>query len=212
MFRVMFQIKFLLRTHTTWFTLIVMLLSSPAAMAHGNLDTRPFISGLLHVATAPLCFAIVWGLVAASVGLQEKDIYSTVGMSCIGAVMACAILAWMTMTEQASQAVAATAAAVLGLTAVAGQRLPKPWMKAIAVFAGCTAGLAAQLDHFQWQSAAGMLIALAFVSAASFAALRDLSRWRRTQAGLPLAQRIAGAWIACMGLLILTLTIYPRAH
>jgi urease accessory protein len=192
--------------------LISTLLLSPAAFAHGNLDTRPFIDGLLHAATSPLCYAVVWGLVAASVSLSEKEIYPTIGMSCAGAVLACMALAWVNLSEQASQGIAAFASAALGLTAVAGRRLPKHALWAMAVFAGGAACVAAQLAPVQWQSAAGLITAIAFIVAVSFAILRDLARWHRTQAWLALAQRIAGSWIACIGLLILALTIFPPAR
>jgi threonine/homoserine/homoserine lactone efflux protein len=208
----MLKNKSLTQTRVARLLLLSTLLLSPAAFAHGNLDTRPFIDGLLHIATAPLCYAIVWGLVAASVSLKEDEIYANIGMSCVGAILACMALAWVSLSEQTSQGIAAFAAAVLGLTAVAGRRLPKQALWAIAVFSGGAACVAAQLDQVQWQSAAGLITALAFIVTVSFALLRDLARWRKTRTLLPLAQRIAGAWIACIGLLILALTIYPPAR
>jgi hypothetical protein len=193
------------RPDMTRWLLIITLLASPAAWAHGNLDTRPFIAGLQHVFAEPMCYAIAIGLAAASANIKEQQLYTLVLTSMAGVILTYAMLAWADLSPAASQVIAACAAALLGLVAIAGRSLPRFIMGLLAFFAGGSACVAAQLDQWQWESALGLIAALAFVLFVIFAALRDLSRWHLTQRLLPLAQRIAGAWIACIGLLLLAL-------
>jgi hypothetical protein len=182
------------------------------AWAHGDLNARPWLEGVLHVITSPMCYALLLGLALAALGLDDQQHYSAAGLAAGGAAITVLLIAWAGLDANGrwAQALAACMAAVLGLLAVVGKPLPRAGIFILALMAGSAASLAAQLDGFHWQSLISLSASIGLIAALFSVMWRDLRRLPVIKPHLPLAARIAGAWIACIGLLILALSFKAR--
>jgi hypothetical protein len=179
------------------------------AWAHGDLNARPWLEGVLHVITSPMCYALLLGLALAALGLDDQQHYSAAGLACGAAAITLLLIAWAGLDANGlwAQALAAGMAAVLGLLVVDGKPLARGWVVLLAFLAGSAACLAAQLDRLHWQSLISLSASIGLIAALFSVVWRDLRRLAIVKPHLPLAARIAGAWIACIGLLILALSI-----
>lgn len=179
------------------------------AFAHGDVNTRPWLDGILHLLTSPLCIALVLGLALVALGLDEQQHYSVSMVAGISAVLTLLLGQWLAFNWGSSNARAAssTVAALLGLIAVLGRALPRRWIVLLAACSGSAASAAAELDRFHWQSALSLGLTVVVLCSLFSVCLRDARRLPWAAPHLPLAARIAGAWIACLGLLLLALAL-----
>jgi membrane-bound ClpP family serine protease len=177
--------------------------------AHGDLNVRPWLDGVLHVITAPMCFALLLGLALVALGLDDQQHYSAAGFAAGAACLTLLLIvrAGLDVNGRWAQAFTAGAAAALGLLAIYGKPLARPWIFILAAMSGSAACLAAQLDRLHWQSLISMSASIGIITALFCTILRDLRRLPKISVHLPMASRIAGAWIACIGLLILALSL-----
>jgi membrane-bound ClpP family serine protease len=191
-------------------TLLCALLLLPCTVwAHGDLNVRPWVEGVLHVVTTPMCYVLLLGLALAALGLDDQQHYSAAGLAAGAACLTLLLIAWagLDVNGRWAQAFTAGAAAALGLLAIYGKALARPWISIFAAMSGSAACLAAQLDRPHWQSVISMSASIGIITALFCTILRDLRRLPKISVHLPLASRIAGAWIACIGLLILALSL-----
>jgi hypothetical protein len=180
-----------------------------AAFAHGDVNTQPWLDGILHVITAPLCIALLLGMALVALGLDEQQHYSVSGVAGIGAIAALLLGEWAAFdwSSSAARAASSLAAACLGVMAAAGWAPRRRWSVLLAACAGGAASAAAQLESFHWQSMLSMGITVIVLCSLFSVVLRDARRLTWAAPHLPLAARIAGAWIACLGLLLLALSL-----
>jgi hypothetical protein len=185
------------------------LLQPTASWAHGSFDSKPALDGAVHVLTSPLCYALLLGLVIVSAHVQEQMHYSLVGMATLGSASASLILslsgfAWHPMK---AEAFSAAGAAVIGLIAVVGVYGEARKLLALALITGIWVTCSSQLETFRAWNALGIAFVVMMMALVGYAAHRTLEAWPPAQHMLPLAKRIAGAWIACMSLLVFSLAV-----
>lgn len=180
-----------------------------AAFAHGDVNTQPWLDGILHVITSPLCIALLLGLALVALSLDEQQHYRVSAVAGIGAVTALLLGEWLALNWNSSGARVASslAAACLGGVAAAGSAVHRRWIMLLAACAGGAVCAAAELERFYWQSMLSMGITVMVLISCFSVGLRDARRLPWVERHLSLAARIAGAWIACLGLLLLALAI-----
>lgn len=159
-------------------------------MAHGAFGSMgPFWGGALHVFVAPLSVVTITGLAAALAPIPRGES----GLEIVAAVLAAALGAWL-LTPWAQGA--AAAAIAVGLTAALGVTPGRTIALPLAVAAGLGIGSATALD-------APTLIGGAGVALSAFMALAGaVAVFQEVEPRLPLARRVAGAWVGAIGLLI----------
>jgi hypothetical protein len=200
-----------LHTSSVHMLLCALLLLPCTAWAHGDLNVRPWLEGVLHVITTPMCYALLLGLALAALGLDDQQHYSVAGVAAGAACLTLLLIAWAGLDVHGrwAQAFTAGAAAALGLLAIYGRPLARPWIFLFAAISGSAACLAAQLDRLHWPSLISMSASIGLITALFSVVWRDLRRLPKISIHLSLAARIAGAWIACIGMLILALSLKP---
>lgn len=175
------------------------------ALAHGGFaNVQPFWSGALHLLLSPLSVAAVIGLVAAlprtAAALPVPAIALGAGAAFVAAGLGLPVVA----------TAAPIGVIVLGLVAAAARPLPR-WADAVlAVLAGLTAGGAAELDAPGWTAGAGVALTMAYGVVCGVAGLAALQRRPALATPVTLARRIAGAWVAALGLLLAALVFVKR--
>lgn len=179
------------------------------ALAHGDANTQPWLDGVMHVIGSPMCIAMMIGLALAALGLDDQQHYSVSAMAGIGAAAALLLsqLVAFDMSSSVARAASAACAVMLGLFTVSGQSMRRRWLLSLALSTGAAICLAAELDRFYWQTALSMSATVIVMSSLFSVALRDMRRFPFAAKHLPLAARITGAWIACLGLLLLALSL-----
>lgn len=187
----------------------VVCLLPAAAFAHGDVNTQPWLEGMLHLITSPMSIALLLGLALVALGLDEQQHYSVSAMAGVGALGTLLLGHWLGLQANSSGARAASAgiAALLGSFAAIGWAVPRRWMMGLALGAGAASSFAAELDRFHWQSVLSLALTLIVLCSLLNVGLRDVRRVPWVAKHLPLAARIAGAWIACLGLLLLALAL-----
>jgi hypothetical protein len=88
---------------------------------------------------------------------------------------------------------------VVGLAAAAGLKLPSKASLVLGAIGGVAAGAAANIDNPGIVAAIGAGLASFLVGGCAFAGFEKIEPF------VPLARRVVGAWIAAIGMLLLTL-------
>jgi hypothetical protein len=176
---------------------IALTLVSLPASAHDvfGLNAAPFWLGALHLIVAPLGVASIIALAAA---IAFSD-----GGTIVGAVIVAGVTAFVTAVwAPASLAAIAPIGIILaGLSAASGLE-PRRWLGVLlGALTGFSAGAAAQLDVRAISAAAGVAVAM------TSAALWGVEAFVHTRRFVPLARRVAGAWMAAIALLLGALAI-----
>ncbi len=175
--------------------------AGPAA-AHGGLADAPSIAnGALHLLLSPLSIAALLGLVAVLAGPKRQLFLASATV-----VLVCAAALGVVATKGVPGWLAAGLVTLVGLLAASGYTAtsgPKPWLVwLVSAGAGLAAGLASDLDSLAWQPVAGACAVLGVTVVALVAGSEDLYGVTRLQKILPIAQRVLGAWVAALGLLL----------
>jgi hypothetical protein len=211
-----------------------LLLAGPA-WAHG-VDASPLWGGALHVLTSPLALAALLGLVAALFGIEEQLCFSVAAMTAVTAASAAVltavfasylaglagagsaqtggasvspaggrflVMAWANF----SPALAPLGVVLVGLAALVGWRHTQRAALGLAILAGITAGIAAQLDNGRWQSVLGLTGCVALITIVGLIAFHELKRFSSLQSILPIARRVLGSWVMALGLLLAVLAV-----
>lgn len=165
------------------------LLAAPAE-AHGALGGMgPFWSGALHLAVSPLSVASLLGTAAALGGTDVRDAgRAALAGSALGA---CAALAY-----QVPGGLAAPAAAVLGGIAVLALRPQGRFALCVGSLGGIATAIAGRPDTIEWPVGPGAALFIFLGLSLATAAFHELD------ARFPLVRRVAGAWVAAIGLLL----------
>jgi hypothetical protein len=212
-----------------------LLLANPA-WAHG-VDASPLWGGALHVLTSPLALAALLGLVAALFGIEEQLCFSVAAITAVtaasAAVLALVLASYLADLASAgsapmgdaivspakdsflvmawanfSPALAPLGVVLVGLAALVGWRHTRRAALSLAILAGITAGIAAQLDNGRWQSVLGLTGCVALITIVGLIAFHELKRFSKLQSILPIAQRVLGSWVMALGLLLAVLAVY----
>jgi hypothetical protein len=170
-------------------------LSTQPAFAHDAFGTMgPFWFGALHVAVSALAVAALIGFGATLVSVAKPFVFPAL---VVGAVVAAAATsAGISLVDYGS--IGAIAA---GVTAAAGRVIPPTAAIAIAVVAGFGTGISAEVDTPSVAAAVGAAFAAFLFAGLSYGV------FARVDGALPFARRVAGAWVAAIGLLIAALTL-----
>ncbi|MEY4910646.1 MAG: hypothetical protein RL761_309 [Pseudomonadota bacterium] len=185
------------------FACVCLLLASPA-WAHGS-DASPFWGGMLHIVMSPLALAALLGLVAALFGVNEDLCPSAAGVACVSAA-GMAVLGASHVSLAAS--LAPVGVLLVGAAGLAGWRQTRPAALALALFAGCVIGLAAQLDNPLWQSVLGLALCVGAMVVLPLLAFKEVKRFPKLQKIVPIARRVLGSWVMAMGLLLTVLSLH----
>ena len=177
-----------------------------SAYAHDAFGSgKSVIAGALHLVASPLAVAAVLGLVLALMGIGESWALKCAGIAGAGTAAACALPGHF-------PAFAAPAAVVLvGLSAAANLKPMGPLAVLLALVAGLAGGIAADLDTPTWQGIVGAAGTTMLITACALAGLEDLIVWPKLRSAIPIARRVAGSWIAAIGLLLGALAIRSGA-
>jgi hypothetical protein len=180
-----------------------------AALAHGDVNTQPWLDGVLHVITSVLCIALLLGMALVALSLDEQQHYSVSAVAGVGAAMALVLGDWAGIhwNSLGARLALSFVVACLGVIAAMGWVVRGRWMVLLAACTGGAVGTAAELERFQWQSSLSMGMTVIVVCSLLSVALRDARRLPWAAEHLPLAARIMGSWIACLGLLLLALAL-----
>lgn len=162
-------------------------------------------------------------------GLADGALFMLQSALALGAAVATVLAAAFAGTRQAVRAaivfVAAAAASawlppvvpaasvvpgmllVLGVVLAAGLRLRGAIAWIAVVIGGATAGLAGGLQTATWEESVGGLLVLAAIVLAGWLLATRIDVPPRMQRGVATARRMAGAWIAAVGVLLIALWV-----
>jgi hypothetical protein len=189
-----------------WLTAAASLLIASPVWAHGG-DASPLWGGALHVLASPLVLTALMGLIAALFGTPEQLCFRVAGVTAASA--AASSLAYVYIPVHASwvNTVTPWGIACVGLAALAGWPRSTRAAVSLAVFTGCTAGLATQLDNTRWQSVVGLAGTVALIVVCGLVVFHETLRWPKFQRILPIARRVAGSWVMAVGLMLGALAV-----
>lgn len=163
------------------------------AFAHDAFGTMgPFWSGVLHLLVSPLSVGTIVALGAWLAPFPRGATAVEVIVSVAGA----AIGAWLLADWSRWAAIAAVG---VGLAAAFDVRLPRVARIGASAAAGLGIGSASAVDAPSLAAGAGVALVTFLALAATLAAFQEL------ETRVPLARRVAGAWVAAIGLLIAAL-------
>lgn len=188
-------------------TAIVFFLTTGSAQAHAPSSTvGDFYAGALHPLTSlehVLAF-IAFGLL----GGQQGERAQPAVLIFAAALIAGAALARVSPALPAIDLVNIGSAVILGLLVAAAFRLPLAVLYAIAAIFGLTHGYsngAAMMAPLKpWLYLPGVGLSGLLVAAYGFVILDWVAR--RNSTWMPIAVRVAGSWIAAIGILVLGVT------
>lgn len=200
-----------------------LLLACPA-WAHGG-DAGPLWGGALHVLASPLALAALLGLVAALWGIDDPLCFSVAAMTGVSAAVVAVLAAFAAtyLAERAgvnfvavlwanfSAALAPLGVVLIGLTALIGWRHTRHAALSLALLAGSTVGLAAQLDNSRWQSLPGLAGCTALIAVTGLMAFHKFEKWARLRTVWPIVRRVLGSWVTALGLLLAALAVHSGA-
>jgi hydrogenase/urease accessory protein HupE len=172
--------------------------SAAPAFAHSAFGTTgPFWSGALHIAVSPLSLATIAGFAAALGPLPrgETALEFLVALVCVAGAAA--------LLPDWSRA-AALGAIIAGSVAASGLTPKRPATLALSAVAGLAIGAAAGIDNTNAIAGLGAALAFFLLCGAALAAFQEL------EPRLPIARRVAGAWVAAIGLLLSALLLVQR--
>lgn len=163
-------------------------------------------SGVFHVLASPLAVAAIIGVALAGAGVHDPWIPAAGGLAAGAAALA------STMAAQAPLWLAPALVAVVGLAAVSGPHTKPLGVAVLSLAAGTAAGLAAELDQAGTASIVGVAAAVCIGLVLTLLWTEDLGKVVGMQPVLPIAKRIAGSWIAAIGILLLALALRASGH
>lgn len=167
-----------------------LLLTAQPAFAHAAFGTMgPFWSGVLHVLVSPLSLATIVGLGAALAPIPR----GASALEIVIAVASAALAAWL-LTAWGKFAV--VGAIATGLTAALALKPTRIVVLTMSFAAGLSIGSATGLDAPSPTGGLGVALVVFLTVGAVTASFQEL------EMRLPLARRIAGAWVAAIALLI----------
>ncbi|MET0378266.1 MAG: hypothetical protein ABW049_04665 [Spongiibacteraceae bacterium] len=178
-------------------------LAATPAHAHGPFGSAaPFWSGVFHFAVAPLAIVVSIAFTAAIARADDHTVLAAIG---IAAATAFGAALWMPSQWIAPAPLAAIASGLLALSGWRGRR----WLYCLlAALAGSAIGIVAEPDQRTWGAAFGISGVVMLISSAGVELFLWFDRQLRWQAAALVAQRILGAWVVAIGLLLGALALF----
>ncbi|NJS37071.1 MAG: hypothetical protein HC765_12740 [Brachymonas sp.] len=196
---------FLIRARLLCFTLI----AHPAAFAHGDANTQPWVDGALHVLMSPMCCALLLGFALATMQLEEQQQFRVNAAAAVSALVTLFVSNWaeMSLTTPFVRAACAACLTALGMRAVFGKTLGYAMSLLLGLLIGIVAVCASEPDNLPWVGMFSRVGAIFTVACFFSASLRESKRIAWLGRHLPLGARIIGSWLACFGLLMLAFSL-----
>ena len=171
--------------------------------AHGELGGGlGMLSGVTHFLTSPLALAAWVGFVASVFVVDEKRVPALVVASALAAGLGAFGVVY------AATSLASVLVVLIGLTGVFAWGLSATAAVLLALVAGFTSGLAAELEPPTLARALGVAATQAALLAGALYTLPALDRLTRLKTLTPIARRVLASWVTAIGLLMSALAIH----
>lgn len=158
--------------------------------------------GALHILASPLSLAALVGASSVLAGINERHIFAISLSAAVSAGVA--FLAASYLPAFATPAMIA----LVGLIGVSAWRPPTTFAYGIAIFAGLSGGLAAELESPSIATVLGVFLTEIFILGGTLTAYQDLASLEKLEEVLPVAKRVLGSWVAAIGLLMAALAFH----
>ena len=173
------------------------------AWAHGELGGGlGMLSGVTHFLTSPLALAAWVGMMVAVYVVDEKRVPVLVISSALAAGLGAYGVVY------AANYVAPALVVLVGLIGVFAISLSAPATVLLALVAGFSGGLAAELQPPSLARALGVAVTQSALVGGALYTLPALNRVAKLKVVTPIARRVLASWVTAIGMLMTALAIY----